>query len=219
MTCWRRVGRKSRCQGWRRRRGESGIQIPAPLNWITRSAAVRNMNTAMICGLVNPFITNNNVTTGRARGPDSGGGACSPAWEIHLQYRQDFFSCLITPRRLKLNNKIYGTGGRGWARSRKTLVTSLNRHFLRYRTTPFLSATLFHLLAEIHFPWPERNSRRFRDSVKKHTAEAHHVWRSLYLGKNFDDFNFVRVKLLAFKGFRQFCAWEECDIKSDCRAK
>lgn len=36
--------------------------------------AVRNMNTSMICGLVNPFITNNNVTatsttTSRGRGP------------------------------------------------------------------------------------------------------------------------------------------------------
>lgn len=56
-------------------RAGSRIQIPPPLNWITRRAAVRNMNMAMICGLVNPFITNNNVTArGRstARGREAG---------------------------------------------------------------------------------------------------------------------------------------------------
>lgn len=76
---------------------------------------------AMICGLVNPFITNNNVTARgarspsslRARGAENGtvgrggiGGACSRL-KIHLQYRPRLFSCLITPSQLKLNNKIY----------------------------------------------------------------------------------------------------------------
>lgn len=79
------------------------------------------MNMAMICGLVNPFITNNNVTargarspgSSRARGAEKGtvgrggiGGAYSRL-EIHLQYRPRLFSCLITPCQLKLNNKIY----------------------------------------------------------------------------------------------------------------
>lgn len=109
-------------------RAGSGIQIPPPLNWITRRAAVRNMNMAMICGLVNPFITNNNVTARGGRppvrrrearwrrwctrqGPVVGrgaSGACSRL-EIHLQYRPRLFSCLITPCRLKLNNKIYAS--------------------------------------------------------------------------------------------------------------
>lgn len=80
------------------------------------------MNMAMICGLVNPFITNNNVTARGARSPGGSGargagvgrggrtrghrGACSRL-EIHLQYRPRLFSCLITPCQLKLNNKIY----------------------------------------------------------------------------------------------------------------
>lgn len=87
---------------------------------------------AMICGLVNPFITNNNVTARGGRPPvrrrgarrgeaEAGGarqrdpavgrgapGACSRL-EIHLQYRPRLFSCLITPCRLKLNNKIYAS--------------------------------------------------------------------------------------------------------------
>lgn len=86
----------------------------------------------MICGLVNPFITNNNVTARggrppvrrrgarrearrrpvvRQRDPAVGRGApgaCSRL-EIHLQYRPRLFSCLITPCRLKLNNKIYAS--------------------------------------------------------------------------------------------------------------
>lgn len=93
------------------------------------------MNMAMICGLVNPFITNNNVTARGGRPPASttarreargeaeawwcasqrdpavgrgAPGACSRL-EIHLQYRPRLFSCLITPCRLKLNNKIYAS--------------------------------------------------------------------------------------------------------------
>lgn len=36
-----------------------------------------------------------------------GKGMAGSRLEIHLQYRPRLFSCLITPCRLKLNNKIY----------------------------------------------------------------------------------------------------------------
>lgn len=47
---------------------------------------------------------------GRATLDGEGGGGKGMAGsrlEIHLQYRPRLFSCLITPCRLKLNNKIY----------------------------------------------------------------------------------------------------------------
>lgn len=57
--------------------------------------------------------------------------------EIHLQYRRDFFSCLITPHWLKLNNKIYE--GRG-EKVRKGNVSYIVNSHLR---SPSLSHWIF----------------------------------------------------------------------------
>lgn len=58
--------------------------------------------------------------------------------EIHLQYRRDFFSCLITPHRLKLNNKIYE--GRGEKVRKGNVSYIVNSHL---RLPPFPPAGYF----------------------------------------------------------------------------
>lgn len=59
--------------------------------------------------------------------------------EIHLQYRRDFFSCLITPHWLKLNNKIYEEGGEGGEgeKVRKENVSYIVNSHLRPFPPPF----------------------------------------------------------------------------------
>lgn len=77
-------------------------------------------------------------------------GACSRL-EIHLQYRPRLFSCLITPCRLKLNNKIYA--------SQMPPANAVNFYasFSRIRRVSVFLSTSLSRLAGCLAGWPSRN--------------------------------------------------------------
>lgn len=77
-------------------------------------------------------------------------GACSRL-EIHLQYRPRLFSCLITPCRLKLNNKIYA--------SQMPPANAVNFYasFSRIRRVSVFFSTSLSRPAGCLAGWPSRN--------------------------------------------------------------
>lgn len=91
----------------------------------------------------------------RGRG---GKGMAGSRLEIHLQYRPRLFSCLITPCRVKLNNKIYAVAERA--------VVNFHVPFPRIRHIhPFLRLFRDRLCLA---GWPPRSFRYYipRDFIR-----------------------------------------------------